>query len=206
MNARAAVVLVVSAVQDKGMTMSNKMETFDESGWIQTFTCKKFYPLRPKIEDICIEDIAHALSNICRFTGHSSFFYSVAQHCVLVSHTCNKENALYGLLHDASEAYISDISRPLKKSIEFQAYRNAEQKLQEVICAKFGLPAQEPADVKLSDNRLLATEARDLMSPTHPEWINYFVPLIDKIDPLLPDKAKTLFLKRFQELYQPTDI
>jgi hypothetical protein len=54
--------------------MSNKMETFDESGWIQTFTCKKFYPLRPKIEDICIEDIAHALSNICRFTGHCQFY------------------------------------------------------------------------------------------------------------------------------------
>src|SRR5579885_2784587 len=82
--------------------------------WIQTYCGVAFYPLDPRPEEILIEDIAHALSMLCRFTGHVKRFYSVAQHCVYVSHRCDPKDALWGLLHDAAEAYLNDISRPVK--------------------------------------------------------------------------------------------
>jgi hypothetical protein len=80
--------------------------------YIVTYTGRRFHFLDPKIDEISIEDIAHALSNVCRFTGHTKRFYSVAEHSCLVSALC--DNRLEGLLHDASEAYMSDLSSPLK--------------------------------------------------------------------------------------------
>jgi hypothetical protein len=131
--------------------------------WIQTFTGKKMYPLDPRPEEICIEDIAHALSNICRFCGHSREYYSVGQHSVYVSIHCGAGNGLWGLLHDASEAYLCDVARPIKLNREFAAYRKAEHALQDVIYAKFGLPnIGLPFDVVETDVRMLVTEARDL--------------------------------------------
>ena len=120
----------------------------DDSCWLNTFSGKKIHPLNPNPEDICITDIAHALSHQCRFTGHTKNFYSIAQHCVLVSYLCNQENALYGLLHDASEYILVDIPSPLKKSQEFNFYREIEKKVQSIIYTKFGLNAEEPIDVK----------------------------------------------------------
>ena len=88
-----------------------------------TYTGKEFYPLDPNPADIDIKDIAHALSNCCRFAGHIKSFYSVAQHSVIVSELCEPENALAGLLHDASEAYLSDIARPVKYTEQMEGYR-----------------------------------------------------------------------------------
>ena len=73
--------------------------------WLQTYTGKKFYPFDPREEEVDILDIAHALSQLCRFGGHTKEFYSVAEHCVLVSMCCPSEVKLLGLLHDAAEAY-----------------------------------------------------------------------------------------------------
>lgn len=176
------------------------MSYLEPTGWIQTYSGKKFFPLNPKLEDINIEDIAHALSMMCRFTGHCKSFYSVAQHCVLVSMNCSDQNKLYGLLHDASEAYITDVARPIKRTKEMEGYRVIEYRLQSAICEKFGLPKEEPEEVKIADTRMLVTEARDLMSPLHPEWKNYAEPYDFKIDALLPHMAKKLFLDRFNEL------
>jgi hypothetical protein len=75
----------------------------DSNGSITTFSDVRFWPLLPNPDDIRIEDIAHALSNQCRFAGHAREFYSVAEHCVRVSQLCRPEEALWGLLHDASE-------------------------------------------------------------------------------------------------------
>src|SRR5271170_7300011 len=82
--------------------------------WIQTYTGGVFHILDPQQNEIYIKDIAHALAMQCRFTGHVRKFYSIAEHCVLGSHIVPKKLALQFLLHDASEAYIADINRPLK--------------------------------------------------------------------------------------------
>ena len=83
--------------------------------WIQTMSGVIFYPLDPRPEEIRIEDIAHALSHQCRFAGHCREFYSVAEHSVRVSRELPQEFMLWGLLHDASEAYLVDLPRPIKR-------------------------------------------------------------------------------------------
>ena len=174
-----------------------------EDAWIQTYSGKKFFPLNPSLDSICIEDIAHALSMQCRFTGHTKFHYSVAQHSVLVSLNCDKSLALYGLLHDASEAYISDISSPIKRTSAFEPYKKIEKHLQAMIFNKFGLESSEPAHIKEIDLKMLATEARDLFPTPHPEWKLNIQPYDFTISQLSPRAAKYYFLHRFYEL---TDI
>jgi len=171
-----------------------------EAAWIQTYSGRRFNPTNPNPDAVVIQDIAHALSMQCRFTGHTKKFYSVAQHSVYVSHICNEEDALWGLLHDASEAYLVDVPRPLKRSGKFQAYLDYEAQMQEAICKRFGLPIQEPPSVKKADTKLLATEARDLMSPLHSDWVNRATPLPFTIDAWEPQKAKNMFMQRFYEL------
>lgn len=138
--------------------------------WIQTRSGKKFDPFEPDPAQIDIEDIAHALSNQCRFTGHTRRFYSVAEHSYWVSYVCDPADALAGLLHDASEAYLCDIASPVKSRPEFDGYRVAEHRLQSVIYERFGLAPEMPASVKVADARMLVTEAQELMWPLHEDW------------------------------------
>jgi uncharacterized protein len=168
--------------------------------WITTYTGKHFFALEPNPDDIDIQDIAHALSNVSRFVGHCREFYSVAQHSVLVSQHCKPEHALYGLCHDMSESYLNDVPTPLKQTPIFEGYRKAEHHLQSMIYAKFGMAAVEPDDVKVADQRVLATEMRDLMPPSATRWKIAEQALDIKIEPLLPQQAKQLFLQRFYEL------
>jgi 5'-nucleotidase len=184
--------------ENKPQTRSKEEQ---EHGWILTYSGRKFYPLSPHIDSIVIQDIAHALSNICRFTGHCFEAYSVAQHCVLVSYLCDIKDNFYGLLHDASEAYLTDISAPVKHLPEFKFYRDAETKLQTMIYKRFGLEPMEPSSVKIADKLLLATEARDLMPVMHSDWKMPVEPLPFKIEPLSSHDAEKLFLKRFKELF-----
>ena len=135
----------------------------ENEAWIQTFTGKKFYPQNPTMDSICIEDIAHSLSNQCRFTGHTSAHYSVAQHSVLVSYLCNPENALHGLLHDGSEFALVDVASPIKKLPEMIGYRELEKKVQSAIYRRFGLTEQEPADVKRADLLVLSIESNSFL-------------------------------------------
>lgn len=172
----------------------------EEAAWIQTHSGRRFNPTNPYPNAIVIQDIAHALSMQCRFSGHTKKFYSVAQHSVLVSYICDSKDALWGLLHDASEAYLVDVPRPLKRSGKFDSYLEFEAQMQQAICKRFGLPMQEPPSVKAADTKLLATEARDLMSPLHRDWIQRTDPLPFLIDPWDHDKAKDMFMKRFFEL------
>ena len=85
------------------------MNVARRGGWIQTYTGRQFWPLDPRIEDIDIHDIAHALSHQCRYSGHCLRFYSVAEHSVLLSHHVAGEHMLWALLHDAWEAYLAAI-------------------------------------------------------------------------------------------------
>ena len=173
--------------------------SIDES-WIQTYTGKKLFPLSPSIEDICIEDIAHALSMLCRFTGHTKRFYSVAEHSILVSHICDAKDSLHGLLHDASEYALQDLPSPLKRSGKFETYKEYEKKLQHLIYERFCLLPEEPESVKRADLLLLATESRDLMSPLHHEWKTQYSPLPFSIIGFAPEIAEQKFLDRFFEL------
>lgn len=168
--------------------------------WIQTYSGRRFNPINPNPDAIVIQDIAHALSMQCRFSGHSKDFYSVAQHSVLVSYICDQQDALWGLLHDATEAYLVDVPRPLKRSGKLQGYIEIESVMQDAICRRFALPHKEPPSVKMADTLLLATEARDLMSPLHSTWQQSADPLPFKIEPWNHQKAKNMFMKRFFEL------
>ncbi len=178
-----------------------KDEDLTYEPWIQTYTGRRFNLVNPKMEDVCIEDIAHSLSNLCRFTGHTREFYSIAQHSVNVSYFCDRVDALYGLLHDASEGLgFNDINSPLKRTPQLEGYRELEKNMQGVIYGAFGLSDKEPASVKISDLLMLATEARDLLSPLHYDWNMPLNPVPFKIEPLSPKEAKALFLNRFDEL------
>lgn len=171
--------------------------------WIQTFTGKQFWPLDPKPEDIDIVDIAHALSNQCRFAGHCKKFYSVAEHCVRVSWELPRKAKLWGLLHDASEAYLVDLPRPIKRGTRLGVeYKEMEEVLMDVICIKFGITSIEPPEVRKADNILLMTEARDLLGEPPSPWNETAKPLSIEIIPWDNSKAKIMYLKEFSELCQ----
>ena len=167
--------------------------------FIQTFTGKAVNPLDIELTSIDLIDIAHALSNICRFTGHVRSFYSVAQHSVLVSqHT---EDEMWGLLHDASEAYLCDVARPVKHQLP--QYKAIEHSLMSRIARRYHLTEHMPADVKDVDNRMLVTERRDLLQPSTLRWtedLEALAPYDFTIVPMPPTQARTLFLDRAQEL------
>lgn len=175
-----------------------------KDGWIVTYTGKKFYPLDPDPDSIDIVDIAHALSNTCRFSGHTKKFYSVAQHSYCVSLLCG-EHALYGLLHDASEAYLHDISTPVKHSPEMYAYRDAEFWLQGMILVKYGIRyTKMPPEVKDADVSMGIIEGQYLMPWERDAfWCNGNYEKGDDSDfhIWMPHRAEEKFLLRFDELH-----
>lgn len=169
---------------------------------ILTVSGNYFPLLAPSADDIRVVDIAHALSNLCRFTGHVREFYSVAQHSVLVSQIVPPEDALAALLHDASEAYITDISKPLKPHLG--GYVEIETRIMEVVLQAFGLPTCLPDSVKRADLILLATEKRDLMPAHGDDWdlLRDIPCLQEPIVPLPPRAARARFMDRFSQLYR----
>lgn len=172
-------------------------------GWIQTHSRKRFSLLNPDPESVDILDIAHSLSHQCRFLGHVEKFYSVAQHSVLVSLLCPSELALWGLLHDAAEAYIGDMPMPLKCLPEMEEYRKVEAGVMLAVCTKFKLPLEEPGGVIEVDQRLLATEARDLLqTDAQRDWGHRVPPFGEgTIEPCWSSSlAYAKFLARYSEL------
>lgn len=147
-----------------------------------------------------IETVAHALALTNRFGGHTTVPYSVAEHSVRVSHECDQAHALWALMHDASEAFITDVCRPAKALLP--DYRELEAAVMDKIIAHYGLaPAQMPTDVHRADLVLCATEARDLLHATAwQEWGLPFAPQVDTIIPYNWRMARTAFLRRYREL------
>ncbi len=165
--------------------------------WIQTYTGRKFHPLDPAMTDFDLRDIAHSLSLLCRFNGHCLRFYSVAEHSVRVSRILPDDLKLWGLLHDAGEAYLTDLPRPVKG--QMPGFRDMEDKILERVAQAYGLSWPMPGPVKAADNTLLATEARDLMAPHPADWGLGTEPLDEPItDPLGPDAAERLFLETYE--------
>lgn len=172
--------------------------------YFRTHSGRHVHPLSPSPEEIDIGDVARSLSQICRFLGHTEDFYSVAQHSVLVSQFVPRPDALWGLLHDASEAYLCDLPAPIKRDPEMTIYRVAEHRLMHAICRKFGLPPNMPDAVAVADKVLLATEFRDVTTMNDPDWIAEecgCIPVADyTITPWPPLVAESRFLARFEEL------
>lgn len=192
-----------------------------EENFIRTFTGLKFWPLNPIAKDICIEDIAHALSLVCRFTGHTYCFYSVADHSLRVSRLVDqivmaqpgsltvrieaaREAALWGLMHDASEAYLCDVPSPIKRAPGIgMLYKGYERNLMEAIALRFDLSPYEPSVVKDADRILLNTEMRDLMGvhvDALPEWQCGNTCDHEAIFPLDAQHAEVEFLRRYHAL------
>lgn len=146
------------------------MNIMQKTAWIQTHNGISFTPLNPKLKDIKIEDIAHALGHICRFCGHSKVFYSVAEHSVLCAEQAPDRLKLATLLHDASEAYIADISRPIKPFLT--NYKDIEDVLTKAINKAFNieLSEEDEAIIKNIDMRMLATEATQLLEYPPDNW------------------------------------
>jgi 5'-nucleotidase len=181
------------------LALTPKISINAGDGCIITHNGKWFNVLDPDPDDVDIQDIAHSLSLQGRFTGHTREFYSVAQHSVLVADHCPSDFALIGLLHDGSEAYLSDMARPIKKHPDFGPfYLAAEKRVQDAIFKHFGLPLEMPKEVEYADNLLLRTEARDLMPDSFPVYEGAV--LEEEIIPWTPKRAKKEFLMKFYEL------
>jgi hypothetical protein len=175
---------------------------------ILTHSGKIFDFVNPHNNVIDIEDIGHALSQICRFTGHTKEFYSVAQHSVLVSQLLEAEHLeMEGLLHDAAEAYLGDVSSPLKQLLP--DYKAIEMRVEAVVLAEFGINPLLPKEVKFADQIALHLEQRVLMPDHSDMWnctalaeshmaANRFKNL--EIIPLSPARARDLFMDRFYAL------
>jgi hypothetical protein len=127
-----------------------------EDRHLTTFTGKKFHPFSPSVDEICIEDIAHSLSRVCRYSGQCPRFYSVAEHSVKVASLLPPHLKLEGLLHDASEAYISDLPKPVK--IHLPEYVVIEKGIEEAVSCKFNLEYPLDKAVKWADGVLLRHE------------------------------------------------
>lgn len=166
---------------------------------MQTYTGKLVDLSNFSEADVRLPDISHALSLINRYTGHTIAPYSVAQHSVMVSQLCDPEDAAWGLLHDASEAYLGDVARPLKAMLP--DYVELEHHVQRTIGKHFGLSWPIPESVKIADSRALLAEKRVLLSVDH-DWGINAEPVVMPVNPGVWQEAKVRFERRFLEVMQ----
>lgn len=166
--------------------------------WMQTASGRAFWPLDPRPEDVFIEDIAHALAFQCRFGGHCKRPYSIAQHSVLIARSLPRHLALQGLLHDATEAFVMDLIRPIKSSVP--AYKGIEHGVHLAIAQRFGLPAVFDPAIKRADMAILADEMAQLMAPPPTPWHLPEPPLGITIRPWSAQRARRIFLYEFHRL------
>ena len=165
--------------------------------YICTYLGNRFYPLEGRIDQIHLEDIAHGLAFQCRFNGQTSAFFSIAQHSLIVADVVSElhpELRLAALLHDASEAYLGDVVKPLK--ILLPNYKELESRVENDIAVAFGLESLMHPLIKNADMVSLATEKRDLMPHSAEDWsyLEGFEALPTPIEPMSPEQAKRAFL------------
>lgn len=171
--------------------------------FIVTYTGRQFELLAPSAENVEIQDIAHALSRVCRFNGHTRTHYSVAQHSVLVSRNVPSHLRLNALLHDAAEAYIGDVTSPLKRALG-DTYKVIEKRVERAVADRFGVDWEMAPEVKLADLRALATERRDLLTYHPCEWpmLEGIEPFPETIEPVSCDRAEYEFLREFHRAFR----
>lgn len=190
---------------DRVKTIEPYVPPVPDKRWIQTRTGERFELLDPSPLTIKLEDIAAGLAKLCRYTGQSNRFYSVAEHCYRVSLLVPEEHAFQALLHDASEAYLGDVSSPLKALLN--DYRVIEEQVQAAIYRRFRLPEETAREVKAADYRIRATEVRllyDGVLDSWKPWLTGHKPVAD----MTPDavgwtwqSAELLFLDRARYLW-----
>jgi hypothetical protein len=164
-----------------------------------TYTGRMIDPLAPTVADISIMDIAHALAYTSRYNGHGAEFYSVAQHCFILSHIVPRHAALWALLHDAAEAYVGDVIGPIKELPEMAGYREMEAQFMAVIATRFGLGLLITPELREPDLRIRLDEMRALRLHSPAAGTK---PLGVPILPCWsPREAESNFMCRFDELY-----
>lgn len=173
--------------------------------WIMTYSGTRFPLQNPKAEYVVKEDIAHALSLICRFTGHTVFHYSVATHCLLGTYLMFENGLsdrlqLLFLLHDATETWYADISRPLKPLLT--SYLELENSAHKIVWEAFGIepPTEEEWKmVKEYDDYMLRVEIAQLMP--YPDKFG-FEPIYgaNPIAPILPSESEKMFMEYLESL------
>jgi len=166
---------------------------------IHTFSGHEFWPMDPRASEVHIEDIAHALSMQCRYAGHGLQFYSVAEHSVMVASWLRDVGApraaiLQGLLHDATEAYLVDVPRPVKAFLP--GYKEAEAKVWVAVCRRYNLDLLISPWVHEADNRIIADEMAQNMVRPDPSYDN---PLGIDLKFWSPAEAKAAFMMIFCE-------
>lgn len=154
----------------------------------------------PDFSRFDVEDVARPLAYQCRFVGNTRAFYSVAQHCVIASRLAPAGFEYDALMHDCEEAFTGDWPTPWKVRIGRDAIRAAVEPLKAALARRFGFRHPEPPEVKLADQRALATELRDLCAPHRVNWHDLPAPDPAPILPLSPDDAMAAFMERFREL------
>ena len=157
----------------------------------------------PEESDVTLDDIASALSKICRFSGHLPCFYSVAQHLVNTSRLVKPSLALDALMHDTAEAFTNDLPTPLKWAIP--AFKDLEAKIESAMSKKFGFNYPYHEDVKQADTQMLILE-KLYVKKDNRDWplfrdieVDHLFNLVD-LTPWDPVRAKREFLERYEEL------
>jgi 5'-nucleotidase len=192
--AGAELVAVCTHCMGRGQVLSDAPRI---GGWIQTYTGRAFFLMDARPEDFCIEDIASGLSMQTRYVGQGSRFYSIAEHSVLVAGHLPDDQKLCGLLHDGPEAYLGDLSSPLKKLLP--DYCRIEHQLLCRLAERYRLaPPPWPA-VKRIDTAIVADERAQLFGPPPLEWPQREPPLGVKLRFWTPARARAEFLAAFQQ-------
>jgi uncharacterized protein len=155
--------------------------------------------LNPRASDFTLDDIAHGLSNICRYAGQCDRFYSVAEHSILVSEV-TETFKLEALMHDAAEAFLGDVTRPLKQVVP--EFKVLERNIQQAINERFGLSDITLAEIKTADLSVLAAEQAQIMPAGLSDWAvgAGITPAAIRVSYLQPTEAKTRFLTRYHQL------
>jgi uncharacterized protein len=187
-------------MKKKRIIKGNSIASDGLDGWIKTASGIKFHIFQPSVKEVSIYDIAHSLSLLCRFNGHTPFLYSVASHSLIGSYICDEEYAKDFLMHDSTESFIGDMATPLKR--EMTKFKKVENHIYKTISKKFNLSNPLPKEVKEMDKLMFLMEWSYLMGGSKPWGIPF--PMSRKefmnIATLSPEKTEKLFVKRYSEL------
>lgn len=172
-----------------------------KNAWVQTYTGRKWILLEPHPDRVNALDIAWALSMQCRYNGHCREFYSVAEHSVRASWIVPEEFRFWALMHDAAEAYLGDVVKPLKMLPGIrETYERMERETMTAIAERYGFDLPEPEQVRHADLVMLATEQRDLLPDPPDSWGRLPDPLPETIEPWTQVKAFERFVAAFIDL------